>query len=121
MGTMVRAARWAAAGAMALAIACASSWGVEFGDIAGTWCTEAGRIQFDRTTMVVVLSSGQRLEYSIIRYDFAPAEVDIWWRNDKGEETYTKYGDFGANATMVQMSVERKDGTMTARRNLRRC
>jgi len=120
--------RPAARGVSSLAIAaalvsvtCGASPAVEFRDIAGTWCTEVGRIQFDKSAMAVLLSGGRRSEFTVIRYEFAPSEVVVWWKNAKGEETYTKYGEFTSDATMVQESVKRKDGTMTERRALHRC
>jgi hypothetical protein len=120
MGTAIRALLRAAAAVAALAILCCGpSQAVEFKDIAGTWCTEAGRIQFDKTKMVIALSNGQHIERQITDYVFDPAQVVVKWMLET-KATEIRYGEF-TRTTMVQLAATNPDGRTLARRAFHRC
>jgi hypothetical protein len=120
MVTAVRRLLGVATAASALAVlSCGLSEAVEFKDIAGTWCTEVGRIHFDKTKMVIALSDGRRAEHQITAYEFGPANVVVKWVLEN-QPRQTTYGEF-TGAAMVQFAGTDSGGKALPRREFHRC
>ena len=113
-----RASRYAAAIVAAAALGCGNAVAVEFADIAGKWCTAGGSEEFDRDNLIAIpASTGERLVYPILSYDFAAAKVTVIWKNPKGENVHTDFAEFSSDGRrMVQLPFEGGP-----RREFRRC
>jgi hypothetical protein len=101
-----------------VAFGCADAAALTFESIAGKWCTAGGSEQFDRNNLIAIpASSRERRVYPIVRYDFTDTEVTVTWKDAKGENVHTDFGEFSADGRrMVQLANE-----AGPRREFRRC
>ena len=77
-------------------------------DIAGKWCSERGSQEFTRDNFTVIRASdgGQRV-YSIERYEDRGTEIAVLWKDSRGIERTTTYGEFsGDGNSMTQLQTK---------------
>jgi hypothetical protein len=91
---------------------------LSYRDIGGKWCTGGGTVQINRHQMEVVRSSdGQRLVFTIQRFEYAAMSITVHWTKLDQKQTSTTYVEFDADRRkMVQLPSD--DGP---RRELYRC
>jgi hypothetical protein len=80
---------------------------LSFEDIAGKWCSDFGSEEFSPNTLAVIRKSdGSRSDYPIARYSYQDTRVTVYWKNAKGDEVSTSFGDFTSDGRMTQLKTD---------------
>jgi len=105
---MTRKFAVATAAASMIAIFATPAAATGFDIIAGKWCSEFGSQQFFQDKFVVTRKSdGARFDYQILRYDDRGSELEVFWKNSKGDSVSTSYGQFSSDGRrMLQLKTD---------------
>jgi hypothetical protein len=90
---------------------CDPASAVEYSDIAGMWCTGAGRAEVtpDRLN-IEIKSNNAKYSFKINRFEYSPDAVTVYWVDNSGKEVRTVYSRFSADhKSMVQLKTETAD------------
>ncbi len=81
---------------------------LSFNDIAGSWCTGGGIERFTKNSLVAIISStGQRLEYKIVKYEFTKTLVTVYWISTENKKVSTDFSEFSVDKrNMIQLKSE---------------
>lgn len=81
---------------------------LRYEDIAGRWCTAAGRITVSRDLFKVeIKASNKTFDFKLERFEFNSNSITLHWLDSSGKPQYTVYSRFSEdNQSMVQLKTK---------------